>query len=273
MDYTITVLVIFANIIVLAVIFIQKKYTSLSMRLLIPSHIMWLLCYLAIIIHFLTRFTVKAPNNGFCIGMLIFITSCMQSANLIETEVVITIFCTFYRCYKLYPVLSSEATQKLFLKVMAITFFVIAIVNTSRILTIVLQEAVYMTPEGYCMTISDMFTVTPITQYIGGVLFIIVISAQILFSVFSGILAYRLSKNNNSTQSASSQKCLLKITVIMSCATLVSAPLYYAVVLSNTELNYFIAKSALLCERCIILYMISDKSNINEQYKCGLLCI
>jgi len=197
----------------------------------------------------------------------------MQSANLIETEVVIAIFYTFYRCHKLYPVLSSEATQKLFLKVMALTFCVIAIVNTSRILIIVLQEAVYMTPEGYCMAIIDMFTVTPITQYIGGTLFIVVISAQILFSVFSGILAYRLSKNNNSTQSVNSQKCLLKITVIMSCATLVSAPLYYAVVLSNTELNYFIAKSALLCERCIILYMISDKSKINEQYKCGPLCI
>ena len=53
-----------------------------------------------------------------------------------------------------------------------------------------LQEVLYMPTESYCMTIIDMFIVTPITHYLGGALFIIVISAQI------GDLAYWLSKHD-----------------------------------------------------------------------------
>ena len=64
--------------------------------------------HLIVYINILIRHTMQAPN-GFCITILIMFTSLLQGANIIETEIVFTIFYTFYHCYKLYSVLSEES--------------------------------------------------------------------------------------------------------------------------------------------------------------------
>ena len=59
---------------------------------------------------------------------------------------------------------------------------VITIFSTSRVLIIVLQEASYVTPTGYCIAISDIYGVTPMTQYIGITLYTSTVVVQIIFS-------------------------------------------------------------------------------------------
>ena len=197
MKYFVTLLVVFVNISILIILVKQNKYTSLPIRLLLPSNIIWVVCGMATVAHNKARFTVKTPN-GACITLLILETSSFQGANFIEMEVVFAIFYTFNRCYKLYSVLSEEATQKLFWRLIAVVFIMMTIFTISRVLVMIMQEAVYVTSDGYCKDAIDLYTVTPITQNIGVTFFTLVISTQILFTIFSGILLHCLSKNNNS---------------------------------------------------------------------------
>ena len=199
------------NILILTVIIKQKKYSTLPFSLLLVSTIMWITMHLVFYINILTVYTIQTPN-GVCITVLLILNGLLQGAN---SEIVLTIFYTFYRCYKLYSVLSEEATRKLFWRSIGVMVCVIIIFNTSRVLIIVLQDASYVTAAGYCIAHPDMMGITPFTQYSSIALYTSTVIVQITFSVCRGILLHTLSKNNNSTQANSSHKCLLKITVIL----------------------------------------------------------
>ena len=121
-------------------------------------------------------------------------------------------------------------------------FITMTIFTITRVLIMIFQEAVYVRPGGHCKDTIDFYTVTPITQYISVTFFILVFISQVLFTIFIRIL---LSKNNNSTQSVKSHKCMLKIVVIISCSTL----------LSTTILNNCINKV------CIINVKLSEQSD------------
>ena len=100
-------------LLILIVIIKQNKYTSLAIQLLGPSNIIWVITCIATIVHNLTRFTIQS-TNGACITILILLTSGLQSANFIEMEPVVLIMSySFYCCYKLYSVLSEQATQSI----------------------------------------------------------------------------------------------------------------------------------------------------------------
>ena len=101
------------NILMLTVIIKQKRYSTLPFRLLLVSTVLWMATHLVLFINILTEHTIQAPN-GVCITVLLIFNGLLQGANFIETEIVLTIFYTFYRCYKLHSVLSEEATRKLF---------------------------------------------------------------------------------------------------------------------------------------------------------------
>ena len=255
------------NILILIVIIKQKKYSSLPFRLLLVSTILWIAMHLIIYINILIRHTTQAPN-GFCITILIMFTSLLQGANIIETEIVFTIFYTFYRCYKLYSVLSEEATRKLFRRSIAVMVGVIIIFNISRVLIIVLQEASYVSPAGNCVTLSDVYRVTPFIQYIGIALYTNTVIVQMVFSVCSGILLHILSKNNNSTQTDSSHKCLLKIAVILSSVSLASRMVYTLAVYLLGEYSTLLGTCVGICERSVILCMLLNKDDIKKFCKC-----
>ena len=185
------------NILTLTVIIKQKKYSTLPFHLLLVSTILWMAMQFVLFINTLTVYTIQAPN-GVCIAVLLILNGLLQGANFIETEIVLTIFYTFYRCYKLHSVLSEEATRKLFWRSIGVMVCVIIIFNTSRVLIIILQDASYVTAAGYCIAHTDMMGVTPFTQYISIALYTSTVIVQVIFTVCSGILLHTLSKNHTS---------------------------------------------------------------------------
>ena len=74
---------------------------------------------------------------------------------------------------------------------------VIIIFNISRVLIIVLQEASYVSPAGNCLTLSDVYRVTPFIQYIGIALYSNTVIVQMVFTVCSGILPHILSEQQH----------------------------------------------------------------------------
>ena len=269
-NYVIGIIALCANVVIIIVIK-QKKYLCLPLRLLLVSTVLWLACYPLLFINLLTRYTIQAPN-AICITVIIMLTSFLQGANFVETEIVLTIFYTFYRCYKLYSVLSEEAAKKLFWKLIAVVFGVITIFSTSKVLIIILQEASYMTPTGYCITLPDVYVITPFTQYIGITLYSCTVVVQIIFSVCSGILLHTLSKNNNSTQADNSYRCLLKIAVILSSASLASGVVYNSAIYVFGEYSAILGTCVIICERCTILCMLLNKDSMKKFCKCGMNC-
>ena len=115
-----------------------------------------------------------------CIAVLLSLNASLQGANFIEAQIVVTIFYTFYRCHKLYLVLTEEATRKLFWISLAVAFGVISIFIISRGLIIVLQDASYVSPAGYYKGHQHIQIVTPIKQYIGLVLYASTVIGQIV---------------------------------------------------------------------------------------------
>ena len=224
--------------------------------------------HLATFITLLTMYTIQAPN-GVCITLSLILYGFVQAANFVETEIVLTIFYTFYCCYKLYSILSEEAIQKLFWRLIAVVVGVIIILITNRALILVLQEASYETPAGYCIAPSDMYKAAPNAQYFGIALYTSTVITQIVFSVCCGILLYTLSKNNNSSQADSSHKCLLKIAAIMSSVSLTSG-VVYTLVLYYLLGDYSILISGCvgMCERCTILFMLLNKDDMKKFCKC-----
>ena len=133
---------------------------------------------------------------------------------------------------------------------------VIFIFNIIRILIIVLQDASYVNPSGYCMGHSDMCEVTPITQYIGVTLYSSTVIIQITFSVSNAILLCTLSKSNNSSQASNSHECLLKIAGIVSSVSLASGVIYNLTYYLIGEYSILVGSCVLLGERCTILCML-----------------
>ena len=88
--------------------------------------------------------------NGVSIAVLPSFNATLQGANFIEAQIIVTIFYTFYRCHKLYSVLSEEATRRLFWRSVGVAVSVISIFSISRGLIIVLQGISYVTSAGYC---------------------------------------------------------------------------------------------------------------------------
>ena len=256
------------NILTLTVIIKQKKYSTLPFRLLLVSTILWMAMQFVLFINTLTVYTIQAPN-GVCIAVLLILNGLLQGANFIETEIVLTIFYTFYRCYKLHSVLSEEATRKLFWRSIGVMVCVIIIFNTSRVLIIILQDASYVTAAGYCIAHTDMMGVTPFTQYISIALYTSTVIVQVIFTVCSGILLHTLSKNNISTQANSSHKCnLLKITVILSSVSLASGVVYSLAVNLLGEYSILLGTLACTCERSIIFCMLLKKDDMKKYCKC-----
>jgi len=132
-DYAVVMIIVAftSNVLILIVIIKQKKYATLSFCLLLVSTVLWMAMNFVNFIIFFTMYIVQAPNRV-CIALLLTINSFLQGANFIETEIVITISYTFYLCYKLYSVLSEEAVNKLFWKLVAVAFGAIIILSTSR---------------------------------------------------------------------------------------------------------------------------------------------
>ena len=256
-----------SNVLILIVIIKQKKYATLPFRLLQVSTILWMSWNFGTLIIFVTMHTVQASNRV-CIALLLTVNGFLQGANFIEAEIVITIFYTFYRCYKLYSVLSEEAVKKLFWKLIAVAFGIVIIICTSRLLAIVLQEASYVTPDGYCIALTSMHGVTPIAQYIVIILYSGTVIAQIIFSVGSAILLCSLSKNNNSTQADRSHKCLLKIAAILSCVSLASGVVYSLAIYFLGEYSMLIGTFTGICERCTILFMLLNKDDVKKYCRC-----
>ena len=254
------------NALILIVIIKQKKYSTLPFRLLLVSTALWVILYLALILNHLTKYTLQAPN-GVCTTVLLTINALLQGANFIETEVVLSTFYIFYRCYKLYSVLSEEATRKLFCRSITVTVIVIFIFTASRFLIIVLLEASYVTSAGYCLAVPDMYRVTPYTQYIS-IIYTSTVTAQIMFTVCSAILLHTLSKNNNSTQANSSQKCLLKLAIILSSVSLTSGVVYTLAVYLFGKYSVLFGSCVAICERFTILCMLLNKDDVKKFCKC-----
>ena len=259
------------NLLILIILIKKKKYATLPFRLLLASTVLWLAMHIASLTNFLTMYIIQAPN-AVCITVLLSLNATLQGANFIEAQIVVTIFYTFYRCHKLYSVLSEEATRKLFWRSIAVAVGVISIFTISRGLTIVLQDASFVTYAGYCISHSDMHKVTPITQHIGLILYTSTVIVQIAFSVSSAILLRTLSKNNNSSQASSSQKCLLKIAVILSSVSLASGVGYSAALYLVGEYSNIIGTIIGIFERFTILWMLLNKDDIKKCSKCNL-CI
>ena len=260
-----------SNVLILIALIRRKKYTTLPFRLLLISTILWMGMHIAYITNLLTRYMIQAPNEV-CIMALIALGAFLNGANFIETQIVVTIFYTFYRCYKLYSVLSEKDAQKLFCRAIVLAVCVIFTFSISRALIIVLQETSFVTSSGHCIGVPGMFGVTPITQYISLTLFSCTVIVQITFSVCSAILLRTLSKNNNSSQTNDSRKCLLKIAVIMSSVSLASGVFYTAALYLVGEYSSVIGTIMGIFERFIIFWMLLNKDDVKSFCKCKL-CI
>jgi len=267
-EYAVVMIALIINALILIVIIKQKKYSTLPFRLLLLSTVLWMAAYCGTFIIFLTWYMIQPPN-GVCIALLVTVNSLLHCANIIETEIVIIIFYTFYRCYKLYSVLSEEAVKKLFWRLIAIAIGETIILIISRVLAIVLQEESYVTPAGHCIALSDVRGVAPIQHHFIMISFTSTVIIQIFFSVCGAILLRTLSKNsNNSTQADRSHKCLLKIAVILSSDSLASAVLYTLAVYFLGEYSVIISSFAIICERCTILCMLKNRDDMKNFCKC-----
>jgi len=262
-DYAVIMIACTANILILIVIMKQKKYSILPFRLLMVSTAFWMTMNFVTFIFFLTKHTIQT-SNGVCIAVILTGNSLLHCANFIETEIVVTIFYTFYRCYKMYSVLSEEAVKKLFWRLIAIAFGVNIILSTSRLLAIILQEASYVTPAGYCIALSVVYGAAPIQHHITMTLYVGTVIVQIIFSVCSAILLRTLSKNNNSTQAHRSHKCLLKIAVILSSVSLASGVVYSLAIYFVAMYSVLIGTFVGICERYTILCMLLNKDKIKR---------
>ena len=158
--------------------------------------------------------------------------------------------------------------NKLFRRLIALAFCVIIVLSTSRLLAIVLQEASYVTPDGYCIALFDVFGAAPIQHHIIMTFFTSTVIVQIIFSVCSAILLRSLSKNNNSTQADHSHKCLLKIAVILSSVSLASGVVYSLAIYFLGEYSTLIGTVAGICERCTILCTLLKKDDMKKFCKC-----
>ena len=190
----------------------------------------------------------------------------IHCGKLIECELYIVVFHGFYRCYKLYPPLSGKLIQKLFWISLVVAFFIAnsMIIDISRGTAVALLKVNYLNYDGFCISISTAFTVTPISQYISITMIFVLQLVEIFFIILNGILFYVLSKKNISAQARSRQTRLIKIIILLMSTSRLTSFTFIVTLRVYSDYSFLVSTFTSMCERCLLLYILSNAHGQSE---------
>ena len=249
------------HISILIAIIKQKMCSSLPFRLLLAATVVWILFNALTTIHSFMRYILKVPN-ALCITTLFLAISLGHCAMVIEFELFLAILYTFYRCYRLSPLLSKGSIRKFFWRSVTVAVCVVVVINSSRV-AVVFQDANYLTYDGYCIAIETISKVTPFMLYISVTLSMFLLIAEIVVFICIGLLLLVLLRNNGYTETTNSHKYMkdiIRILIILVSASILSVNVSYLVAtVLNPGYLYAIGTFAKICERCVILINIMKR--------------
>ena len=246
------------HISILIAIIKQKMCSSLPFRLLLAATVVWILFNAVTTIHSFMRYILKVLN-ALCITILFLAISLGHCAMVIEFELFLAILYTFYRCYRLSPLLSKESIRKFFWRSVTVAVCVVVVINSSRV-AVVFQDANYLTYDGYCIAVETISKVTPFMLYISVTLLMFLLIAEIVVFICIGLLLLVLLRNNSFTETTNSHKYMkdtIRILIILVSASILSVNVSYLVAtVLNPDYLFAIGTFAKICERCVILINI-----------------
>ena len=263
LDSIASILLVGLNISIASIIIKHRQHSSLSIRFLLAATVMYVFGLVVVFMHSLAKFILKVPNAT-CITLIMVFNVFCHCGKLIECELYIVVFHSFYRCYKLYPPLSEKLIHKLFWISLVVAFFIAMIIDGSRGTVVALLKANYLNYDGFCISIPTAFTVTPITQYISIAMFIVLLMVEISFIILNGSLFYVLSKKSISTEARSRQTRLIKIIILLISSSGMSAFVYIVTLGVYPDYSFSVSIFASLCERCFLLYILSNAHGQSE---------
>ena len=269
LDSVLSIVAFIIHISILIAIIKQKMCSSLPFRLLLAATVVWIICYGVTTILSFMRYILMVPN-AFCITILFLTISLGHCAMVIEFEMFLAILYTFYRCYRLSPLLSKETIRKFFWRSVTVAVCVIVVINSSRV-AVVFQEANYLTYDGYCIAVETISEVTPFMLYISVTLSMFLLIAEIVVFICIGLLFLVLLRNNSFTETTNNHKYMkdmIRILIILLSSSMLSILVSYAVAAAfNPDYHTAICTFAMICERCVVLFSIL---NVNKIIKhCG----
>ncbi|XP_065903256.1 uncharacterized protein [Dysidea avara] len=237
----------------------QKMCSSLPFCLLLAATVVWIIFCAVTTIHSFMKYILKVPN-AVCITTLFLAISLGHCAIVIEFQLFLAMLYTFYRCYKLSPLLSEETKKKFFWRSVTAAICVVVVINSSRVV-VVFQEANYLTYDGYCIAaIGTVSEVTPFMLCINIILPIFVLIAEIVVLICIGLLLLVLIRNKSYTESTNSHKYMkdmIRILIILVSSSVLSMIVSYVVAAAFIpDYHFTIGTSVMICERCVILFSL-----------------
>ena len=263
LDSILSICAFIVHIWIMITIIKQKRCSSLLFLLLLATFAAWVISCSLITVHSFMRYILKVPN-AVCITTLFLAIGTAHCAMVIEFELFLAMLHTFYRCYKLSPLLSEETTKKVFCISVTVAICVVVVINSSRVV-VVFQEVNYLTNDGYCIAVVNVSKVTPFTQYISIPLLIFLLIAEIVVFICIVFLFLVLLRKINfveATYSHKYMKSMLRILIILVSSSVLLMLIYYIAIPFDSDYCHVTGTFAMICARCVILFTLKkDKVN------------
>ena len=202
---------------------------------------------------------VWPTSNTVCIILRVFLSTVLHCSEILILEMFVVIAATFYKSFKNMP--PKEKTFKEKFRRLWI-FLIVAIsvsllINTIRGLLIFVNDDIFITDDGYCISLMTEGAEDQAAVYIAIATILTIVFATASVFVLIIVLFCVLSKHNSVTVNEINRK-LVKIAVILIGSTGISIIVFYVVALSTHSIYSSVFALAMrACEQICILIILS----------------
>ena len=254
-DITGTLIILLFIILIVITIILMKLYTSLPVQLLLSANILWVICFFLVTVHKTTQYCFSISAK-YCLFSVTLVSLTVISARIIEFQMILTIGYIFYSCKKCstnQPALVHK--KRILFMYLATAVGISILVNGIRVILLANDITNLSTAEGHCVRFKQMIEVDQTAECLYRAVLGLTTLASLVTFIFVAYLAYFLSKHNSIEIKEINRKLFKIVTIMISTSGLSLLVVIVDTNSFNTP-SYLLACLLILCEKCLILYIL-----------------